>query len=93
MTSTPIGLVWTQELPTQFGHYFVSDGKGDAYYDSIGVSEGTVFSFDHPWEQLTYEAGQGYYFLGPVLIPEPPVSQQPEVILAANQIDGDVSNV
>jgi hypothetical protein len=31
--------------------------------------------------------------LGPFLIPEPPVLPQPEVILAANQIDGENSNV
>lgn len=88
-------LSWTEQLPTVSGHYFVARGDGlfGSGYEWIDVTGSVVSSLDRDYDKFVYELNDGYLFFGPILIPEPPVSPQPEVILAANQIDGDVSNV
>jgi hypothetical protein len=65
-------LAWTELMPTESGHYFVTseDMMGELYV-SIEVNDQGVYSLDDSYEMTSYEEGQGYLFLGPILFNKP----------------------
>lgn len=85
-------LEWSADLPTVSGHYFVDDAMGPGY-EWIDVTDGVATSLDNNFDRFVYEKSARFQYFGPVLIPEPPVLPQQEVIPAANQIDGEDFNV
>lgn len=86
-------LVWTEQLPTVPGYYFVSRYNMRPCCFVIEMEDGVPFSFNDGWEHTYYKAGEGYQFFGPLLVPSPPVLPHHAALLNDNSIQGIDSDV
>lgn len=99
MTASPVhnlaSLVWTDQLPTVSGHYFLwrADYFGDPLYQIIEMEEGVPSSLDEGWDRMYYTAELGYQFLGPVLIQAPLAVRHDAACAHINPVQGTDSNV
>ncbi|MBD8681694.1 hypothetical protein [Pseudomonas sp. CFBP 13719] len=69
-TPAPAALVYTQELPTVSGFYWVLFSFDySPMMEHLSVEDGLVHSLDQNYDRHDYELADGNWFAGP--IPEP----------------------
>lgn len=81
-------LAYTQELPTQSGHYWVLfsfDYSPMMKY--LSVEDGMVHSLDQDYERQDYELADGNWYAGPMAEPALPEGFVAQPLVASADVD------